>query len=144
MHIISLYFLYSMHLVVLSKFPFQYTVHQYISRRFHNFHVTHLCLTAAGVAISILLFLVLSSKNPPHWSMQCVLVPIAFVISIVWLNILANEVVSILRSFGLLLSIDTGTCAYLLYNCTKIVTSPSRCVTIRIYKSYKTLPPQLF
>lgn len=33
MHNITLHFLYSMHLVVLSKFPFQYIT---ISRRFHN------------------------------------------------------------------------------------------------------------
>lgn len=41
--------------------------------------------------------------------MQIVLVPSAFVMAIIWLNVIANEVVSIMRAFGLLLSIDTGT-----------------------------------
>lgn len=33
---------------------------------------------------------------------------LAFVMSIAWLNIEANEVVAVLDSFGLLFSIDTG------------------------------------
>ena len=36
------------------------------------------------------------------------LVPITFLMSIIWLYIVANEVVSVLRSLGLLLGIDTG------------------------------------
>lgn len=40
--------------------------------------------------------------------MQILLVPVTFASAIVWLNIIANEVVSILRAFGLLLHIDTG------------------------------------
>lgn len=32
----------------------------------------------------------------------------AFIMAIVWLNLEANEIVSVLRSFGLLLNIDTG------------------------------------
>ena len=34
--------------------------------------------TVAGVAVSVLLFLVLSSKKPPHWGIQCMLVSITF------------------------------------------------------------------
>ena len=40
--------------------------------------------------------------------MQIVLGVAAFVMSIAWLNIEANEVVSLLQAFGLLCSIDTG------------------------------------
>ncbi len=36
------------------------------------------------------------------------LVPAAFIMAIVWLNLEANEIVSVLRAFGLLLNIDTG------------------------------------
>ena len=32
----------------------------------------------------------------------------AFIMAIVWLNLEANEIVSVLRAFGLLLNIDTG------------------------------------
>ena len=32
----------------------------------------------------------------------------AFIMAIVWLNLEANEIVSILRAFGILLNIDTG------------------------------------
>ena len=74
-----------------------------------------------GVAVSALLFLVLSSKKPPHWSIQCVLVPITFLMSIIWLNIVANEVVSVLRSFGLLLGIDTGTSRHTVTHTTNYV-----------------------
>ena len=66
------------------------------------------------MAVSALLFLVLSSKKPPHWSIQWLLVPITFLMSIIWLNIVANEVVSVLRSLGLLLGIDTGMSKYTL------------------------------
>ena len=62
----------------------------------------------AGVAISVLLFLLISLKRPHHWSLQLTLVPAAFTMAIVWMYILANEVVSVLRSFGLLFNIDTG------------------------------------
>ena len=61
-----------------------------------------------GVSISVLLFLVISSKKPPHWSLQLILVPAAFTMAITWMYILANEVVSVLKSFGLLFDIDTG------------------------------------
>lgn len=57
---------------------------------------------------SLLLFLLLRPRRPPHWVLQLVLVPLAFVMAIIWLNIIANEVVSVLRAFGLLLNINTG------------------------------------
>ncbi len=44
----------------------------------------------------------------PHLGLQLVLVPAAFVMAIVWLNVMANEIVSVMRAFGLLLNIDTG------------------------------------
>lgn len=62
----------------------------------------------AAAVPSVLLFLLLRPRCPPHWCLQIVLVPSAFVMSIIWLNIMANEVVSVMRAFGLLLSIDTG------------------------------------
>ena len=40
--------------------------------------------------------------------MQILLVPMAFIMAIVWLNLEANEIVSVLRAFGLLLNINTG------------------------------------
>ena len=70
--------------------------------------VLYCTFSFTGVSISVLLFLVLSSKQPPHWSLQLILVPAAFTMAIVWLNIIANEVVSVLKAFGLLLNIDTG------------------------------------
>ncbi len=58
--------------------------------------------------MSLFLFAVLRPRRPPHWCVKILLVPMSFASSIVWLNIIANEVVSILRAFGLLLHIDTG------------------------------------
>lgn len=55
------------------------------------------------------LFTLLCCKKPPHWSLKLPLVPTAFIMAVVWLNLEANEIVSILRAFGLLLNIDTGT-----------------------------------
>jgi sodium/potassium/calcium exchanger 6 len=43
-----------------------------------------------------------------HWALQLVVAFLAFVTSIAWLNIEANEVVSILESFGLAFNIDTA------------------------------------
>lgn len=60
--------------------------------------------------LSLLLFALLRPHRPPHWLLQLFLVPSAFVMAIIWLNIIASEVVSIMRAFGLLLSINTGTC----------------------------------
>ena len=40
--------------------------------------------------------------------MQTILGGLAFIMSIVWLNIEANEVVSVLETFGLAFNIDTG------------------------------------
>lgn len=63
---------------------------------------------SAALIPSVLLFILLSWKKPPHWSLQVLLVPMAFTMAIVWLNLEANEIVSVLRAFGLLLNIDTG------------------------------------
>ena len=48
------------------------------------------------------------SYQPPHWTIQIILGVLAFVMSIAWLNIEANEVVAVLQAFGLLFGIDTG------------------------------------
>ena len=64
-----------------------------------------------GAALSVVLFLVLTPKKPPHWTVKLVLVPAAFAMAIVWLSIEASEVVSVLKAFGLLLDISTGICA---------------------------------
>ena len=50
----------------------------------------------------------LRPNRPPHWGMLAVLVSLAFLISIVWLNLVANEVVGVLTALGLLLNIKTG------------------------------------
>lgn len=63
---------------------------------------------STGVAISVVLFFLLKVKSPPHWSMQIVLGALAFIMSIAWLNIEANEVVAILDTFGLCFGIGTG------------------------------------
>ena len=55
-----------------------------------------------------MVFFLLKVKSPPHWSMQIVLGTLAFIMSIAWLNIEANEVVAILDAFGLCFGIDTG------------------------------------
>ena len=64
--------------------------------------------THTGLALSVLLFFLLQPDKPPHWIMQIVLGVSAFVMSIAWLNLEANEVVSLLEAFGLLFSVDTG------------------------------------
>lgn len=58
--------------------------------------------------LCVVLFFTLSRKKPPHWVMQIVLMVGAFVMSIAWLNVIANEVVSVLQSLGLLVGISTG------------------------------------
>ena len=52
-------------------------------------------------------------KTKPHWIVQSFLGLAGFIMSIAWLNIEANEVVSLLEAFGLAFSIDTG--KYILY-----------------------------
>ena len=61
-----------------------------------------------GLVLSVSLFFLLSWKKPPHWSMQIVLGVAAFVMSVAWLNIEANEVVNVLNAFGLSFNIDPG------------------------------------
>ena len=77
-----------------------------------NYHsgsglMSHDCILP-GIVISVALFFLISSKKPPHWTMQIVLGVMAFVMSIAWLNIEANEVVAVLDAFGLCFGIDTG------------------------------------
>lgn len=67
----------------------------------------------AALIPSAVLFILLSWKRPPHWSLQVLLVPMAFIMAIVWLNLEANEIVSVLRAFGLLLNVDTGKCQHM-------------------------------
>ena len=69
----------------------------------------HLSPLPPGVVISVVLFFTLKTNRPPHWIMQAVLGTTAFVMSIAWLNIEANETVATLQTFGLLFNIDTGT-----------------------------------
>ena len=66
------------------------------------------CIMFTGLVISVLMVVLLRPSKPPHWSMLSVLVALAFIFSIVWLNIIANEVVSVLSALGLLLNIKTG------------------------------------
>ena len=74
-----------------------------------HIHSAHIhTLDFAGIVISVALFFLLKVKSPPHWSMQIVLGTLAFIMSIAWLNIEANEVVAILDTFGLCFGIDTG------------------------------------
>lgn len=56
----------------------------------------------------VLLFFLLSRKRPPHWFMQILLMFGAFAMSIAWLNLLANEIVSVLQAMGLLVGVSTG------------------------------------
>ena len=58
--------------------------------------------------MSAVMAVLLRPNKPPHWGMLTVLVCLAFIIAIVWLNIIANEVVSVLTALGLLLNIKTG------------------------------------
>lgn len=66
------------------------------------------CNIYIGIVISILMAVCLRPHRPPHWGMLVVLVSLAFVMSIVWLNIIASEVVGVLTALGLLLNIKTG------------------------------------
>lgn len=61
----------------------------------------------AGFLLSIVLYFVVSSEQP-HWAMQIVLGIAAFGMSIVWMYLIANEVVSLMQAIGLLLGVDTG------------------------------------
>ena len=58
--------------------------------------------------LCVLFFFTLSWKKPPNMVMQIVLMISAFVMSIVWLYMIANEVVSVLQALGLLTKISTG------------------------------------
>ena len=63
---------------------------------------------SAGILLSVFFAFILPYNKPPHWFPQMILGTLAFVMSVAWLNIEANEVVAVLDAFGLLFSIDTG------------------------------------
>eukprot|EP00731_Ephydatia_muelleri_P029014 Em0020g658a len=65
-------------------------------------------LAIVGVVLSVLLLLILSPQKSPHWTLQIVLILAAFATSITWLNIIANEIISILQTFGILFDINTA------------------------------------
>ena len=58
--------------------------------------------------MSVAAYFVVPRHRPPHWSLQIVLGTLAFVMSICWLNLEANECIAILEAFGLIFDIDTG------------------------------------
>eukprot|EP00731_Ephydatia_muelleri_P028400 Em0020g44a len=64
-------------------------------------------LMIIGFLLSIVLYFVVSSEQP-HWAMQIVLGIAAFGMSIVWMYLIANEVVSLMQAIGLLLGVDTA------------------------------------
>ena len=82
-----------------------WTVFNY--RYFKYFFLLYSLSITIGALLSVVLFFVVSRVHP-HWILQIILGTAGFVMSIAWLNIEANEVVSVLESFGLAFSIDTG------------------------------------
>ena len=72
-----------------------------------NYTILSLFLHTA-LGLCIVLFFILSSKRPPNSVMQIVLMIGAFCMSIAWLNLEANEIVSILQALGLLFNVNTG------------------------------------
>ena len=81
------------------------TPHTHTHTHTHTHMHTH---THTGMVLSVILFFCVKSDKPPHWTLQAILGVLAFVMSIAWLNIEANEVVAVLQAFGLLFGIDTG------------------------------------
>ena len=80
------------------------------------FSSTHTHTCGEGLVISVLMGVLLRPSKPPHWAMLAVMVSLAFILSIVWLNIIANEVVGVLTALGLLLNIKTGQSSIAMYN----------------------------
>ena len=82
-----------------------------------------LSLSLSASLLCVPLFFLLSWKRPPNVVMQIVLMIAAFVMSVLWLYLIANEVVSVLQALGLLTKISTGlgnthfhnNCAYYMY-----------------------------
>lgn len=62
----------------------------------------------AVAPLCIPLMLLLKPRKPPNKVMQVVLMIAAFIMSICWLYLIADEVVSVLQALGLLASISTG------------------------------------
>ena len=54
------------------------------------------------------MLLTLRPNRRPGQVMQVVLMIGAFIMSIAWLNVIANEIVSVLQSLGLLATVSTG------------------------------------
>lgn len=65
-----------------------------------------LCILVSPLCVVLVIFL--RYNKPPHWVMQIFLMIGAFVMSVAWLNVIANEVVSILQALGLIAGISTG------------------------------------
>lgn len=82
--------------------------HYSLSPNSLSFSSTHTHTRGEGLVISVLMGVLLRPSKPPHWAMLAVMVSLAFILSIVWLNIIANEVVGVLTALGLLLNIETG------------------------------------
>lgn len=59
-----------------------------------------------GVPVSVALFATTNARHPPRYALALQLM--AFVSSIVWLNLVAGEVVSVLELFGLAFGIDSS------------------------------------
>lgn len=64
--------------------------------------------TGVLLSIPLGLFFFFRRKAPPL-PVQCILGFSAFLMSVVWLNLLANEIVSVLEAFGLAFDIESGT-----------------------------------
>ena len=65
-----------------------------------------LVLAGAGVAVSCALYALTSDGAPPRW--QPVLVVCGFVMTIVWLDLLANEMIAVIETIGHIANISTS------------------------------------
>ena len=65
-------------------------------------------LSFTAIPFCGILLILLRNKKPPNAILQAILMVLAFAMSIVWLYIIANEVVSVLQALGLLASVSTG------------------------------------
>ena len=58
--------------------------------------------------MTLLIYFIVTKGRPPHWALQGVLGLMGFVMAIAWLNLVANELVSVLEALGLAFNIDSG------------------------------------
>ena len=58
--------------------------------------------------MAILIYFIATKGHPPHWALQGVLALMGFVMAIAWLDLVANELVSVLEALGLAFNIDSG------------------------------------